>query len=104
MSDAPNGLIELNDLDRDLADGCPNWVDVTAHTYYGPDRTGQRRRANARWQHDLARYLRSGEAVFLVRTAGEGMTRATFRTVTRDGMLARSGHARVYRVSPAGSH
>ena len=63
MSDSPMSLIRLNALSRGLANGCPNWVDVTGRTY-GPDRPrhGESRAHNVRWQHDLTTYLRSGDA------------------------------------------
>lgn len=101
MSDAPNGLIELNALDRDLANGCPNWVDVTAKTYFGADRASVPRRFNKRWQHDLATYLLSGDAVFLVRIHGDGMASATLRTIKHGGLLAATRYTRIYRTAHA---
>ncbi len=74
MTDSPIAQIELNALSRGLANGCRNWVDVTGLTY-GPDRgqyPGQPRVDNARWQRDLLRYLRSGDAVILVRAGTRG--------------------------------
>ena len=100
MSDAPSGLIEVNALDRDLSHGCPNWIDVTGRTY-GIDKPrvhGQSRRANKHWQSDLRRYLLSGDAVILVRTAQSGTSPATLRAVQRGGVLVRTSSQRIYRT------
>jgi alpha-1,2-mannosyltransferase len=96
MSDAPSGLIELNKLDSDLSHGCPNWVDVTGRTYFGADKAPVSRAKNSRWQRDLARYLLSGDAVFIVRASGDGLTAATRAAIERGGVLAHRGVMRVY--------
>ncbi len=97
MSDSPMGLIELNALSRGLAAGCPNWVDVTGRTY-GPDRANRSRSHNERWQRDLTRYLRSGDAIVIVRRSGTGISSTTQAAISRDGVLARSAGQTVYRV------
>lgn len=105
LADAPIALIELNVLSRDLARGCPNWIDVSGRTY-GVDAAavvnGRRlpRRQNLEWQADLCRYLTSGDAVILVRSA-TGISAATLRAVTRGGVLASEGGHSVYRTAPA---
>lgn len=100
MSDSPLGEIQLNALSRDLANGCPNWVDVTGETY-GRDRspTGATRINNLRWQRDLTRYLRSGQAVIIVRRSGTGISRQTQAAISRDGVLGRAAGRTVYRVN-----
>lgn len=98
MSDSPMGLIEVNALSRGLAAGCPNWIDVTGRTY-GPDRAnGVSRAQNRRWQRDLTRYLRSGDALLIVRSRGTGVSAGTHAAISRDGVLARAGGQVVYRV------
>lgn len=100
LSDTPMALIELDVLSRDLADGCRNWVDVTGRTY-GADRSagGQTDRSkNTRWQHDLTKYLRSGEALIVARRAATGISRRTQQQLSRDGVLAHAGGQVVYRV------
>lgn len=99
MSDSPMGLIELNALSRGLANGCPNWIDVTGRTY-GPDRSpeGRSRAQNHRWQRDLTRYLRSGDAVIIVRGHGTGVSKRTQAAISRDGVLAHDAGQTVYRV------
>jgi alpha-1,2-mannosyltransferase len=100
MSDAPSGLIEVDALDRGLGNGCRNWIDVTGRTY-GADkapRDGQSRLRNKRWQRDLRRYLLSGDAVILVRTAQSGTSKATLRAVRRGGVLVRVPGQRIYRT------
>jgi alpha-1,2-mannosyltransferase len=97
LSDSPMGLIEVDALSRSFANGCRNWVDVTGRTY-GPDRSNRRRVDNARWQRDLTAYLRSGNAVIIVRGSGTGLSRATYRAIERDGVLARAGGHTLYRV------
>ena len=101
MSDSPMSLIRLNALSRGLANGCPNWIDVTGHTYFGPDRPrhGESRAHNQRWQQDLVTYLRSGDALVIVRRAGTGIDRTTMRELARGGVLARSHGVTVYRVT-----
>lgn len=105
MSDSPMGEIELNALSRGLADGCRNWIDVTGRTY-GPDRPpagNPARTTNLRWQRDLTDYLRSGQAIIIVRATGTGVSKKTFAAIRRDGVLARIDHHSVYRVTHTGS-
>jgi hypothetical protein len=100
MSDEPAGLIALDRLDVNMSHGCPNWVDVTGRTYFGTDRSSRSRAANPTWQRDLTRYLRSGQAVIILRADGDGMTPKTFEAVTRDGILVSDGRYRVYATAP----
>jgi hypothetical protein len=100
MSDSPAGLIELDRLDRDLAHGCTNWVDVTGRTYVAPDKSPHRRSRNARWQRDLTHYLLSGQAAIIVRASGDGMTPGTRAAIERGGQLAHRGRITVY-ATPA---
>jgi hypothetical protein len=97
MSDAPAGLIELNKLDSDFANGCPNWVDFTGRTYFGRDfsSTAPRKR-NAAWQHDMLAYLTSGQAVFVVRASGDGLARQTRAALIRGGVLMNDGSGALY--------
>lgn len=103
MADSPMGLIELNVLSRDFANGCRNWVDVSGRTY-GVDRgrtaTGKPigRSENLIWQRDLLNYLRSGQAIVLVRISGTGISRATLAAIRAGGVLKRAGGYTVYRV------
>lgn len=100
VADAPMALIELNSLSRDLARGCPNWVDVTGRTYdadAGHGTTYTPRPRNRKWQADLRPYLLSGNAVILIRPA-TGLSAATRRAVTSHPVLARSHGYTVYRI------
>ncbi len=101
MSDSPMSLIRLDALSRGLENGCPNWIDVTGHTYFGRDlpRHGETRPHNVQWQRDLTTYLRSGDAVVIVRRGGTGINSRTQRALARDGVLARSHGVTVYRVT-----
>jgi hypothetical protein len=101
MSDEPAGLIALDRLDTNMSHGCPNWVDVTGRTYFGADRSSHSRAANTSWQRDLTRYLRSGQAVIILRADGDGMTATTFAAITRDGILVSQGRYHVYATDPA---
>ena len=103
MSDSPMGLILLNTLSRDLSHGCQNWVDVTGRTYgidasSGVDGGPGPRSKNPRWQRDLLRYLRSGNAVLLIRTAGTGISHSTLVTLHRAGALAAADGYVIYRT------
>ncbi|GAB2484394.1 glycosyltransferase 87 family protein [Jatrophihabitans fulvus] len=99
MSDTPVVLIRLNVLSRDFAHNCANWVDVTGRTY-GRDRGTGPRRSNLRWQHDLRRYLASGDVVVLGRVAGSGISRTTLGELRRGGTVASAGGHTVY-LSPS---
>ncbi|WP_375478576.1 glycosyltransferase 87 family protein [uncultured Jatrophihabitans sp.] len=105
VSDSPAALIELNLLSRNLARGCPDWVDVTGRTYDvdAPDDNGPARRTkNAKWQRDALRYLTSGDAVLLIRHA-TGLSGQTRREIRRRGKLIASGHGfRAYLMRSPG--
>ena len=106
MSDSPMALIQLNVLDRTLADGCPDWVDVTGRTY-APDmslrgRGGSRvaRAANTKWQRAVRDYLLSGNAVVVLRPRDAGISPSTLGDIAAGGVLATDGVHTIYRVSP----
>jgi hypothetical protein len=89
MTDSNSALILMNRLSTDLRHGCPNWIDVTGHTYFGPAKSRSVPRAgNLVWQAYLRRYLLSGDAVTAVR-AGTGLSRATKRIIASHPVLAR---------------
>lgn len=99
QSSSPAPLIALNVLSSDLQHGCQQWVDVSGRTY-GVDRspTNQPRDLNQRWQHDLLRYLRSGQAFVLADVRREGFSHRTLVTFAKDPPVAR-GDAIVLRVT-----
>jgi alpha-1,2-mannosyltransferase len=116
MSDSPMALIALNALDRSLANGCPNWIDVTGRTYAsdmavrGPDGRRVPRMANPRWQRALRDYLLSGDAVIIIRAKDAGVSPTTWEAILEGGVLATDGAHVIYRVeatavegSPAGA-
>ncbi|MCA1674257.1 MAG: hypothetical protein LC799_19395, partial [Actinobacteria bacterium] len=104
MSDSPMALIGLNALDRNLANGCPNWIDVTGRTYAsdmnvrGQDGRRVSRIANPRWQRALRDYLLSGDAVIIMRAKDVGISPATWDAIVGGGVLATDGAYVVYRV------
>jgi hypothetical protein len=103
MSDSPMGLILLDTLSKDLGDGCPNWIDVTGRTYGVdagtlPGGKPLSRVANPTWQRDLLNYLRSGDAVMLIRTAGTGVSHQTQTALRRGGILATAGGHTIYHT------
>jgi hypothetical protein len=107
-SDSPMALIGLNALDRSLANGCVDWVDVTGRTY-DPDmdvRGGDGKRvsrvANQRWQLALQAYLRSGGAVIIARPKDVGIGPATWNAIRSGGVLAAAGPNTVYGVAFTG--
>jgi hypothetical protein len=108
MSDSPTVLIGLNALDRDLANGCPNWVDVTGRTYApdmrvrGPDGRLLSRPANPRWQGALRDYLLSGDAVIVTRANEEGLSPTTWDAIRAGRVLARDGTHVIYAVPRRG--
>lgn len=71
MSDSPMALIEMNVLDRDLARGCQNWIDVTGQAFrLGLTHQG----TDLAWQRLFARYALSGDAVTLFRPSNTGIS------------------------------
>jgi hypothetical protein len=104
MSDSPMALIELNALDDSLADGCPDWVDVSGRTY-APDMAvrgldGRRlsRSANPRWQQAVRDYLLSGDAVILLRANDAGISPATQAAIESGEVLGRDRTHVIYSV------
>ncbi|MGI8678701.1 MAG: hypothetical protein ACR2LX_08470 [Jatrophihabitans sp.] len=100
MTDSPTALIELDVLSRDLSHGCPNYVDVSGRTYDAdaspPGRPYLSRPRNPKWQADLLRYLRSGQAAIVFRPL-TGLSAKTRRTINRWPVLARAGGITVRR-------
>jgi hypothetical protein len=103
MSDSPMALIELDVLSRDLADHCPNWVDVTGRTYdvdSPPPGDFVGRAHNTKWQSDLRDYLLHGDATIIIRRR-TGLDAATRRLIRHLPVLESAHGVRVYRVPPA---
>ena len=104
MSDSPMALIGLNALSRNLANGCPNWIDVTGRTYASDmnvrGENGRRlsRSANPRWQQALRDYLLSGDAVIIVRAEDAGIGPSTWHAIIGGGILAADGPYFIFRV------
>ena len=104
ISDSPMALIGLNALSRNLANGCPNWIDVTGRTYAsdmnvrGEDGRRVSRVANLRWQQALRDYLLSGDAVIIMRAKDVGIGPSTWEAIVGGGILATDGTHVVYRV------
>ena len=109
MSDSPMALIGLNALSRSLANGCPNWIDVTGRTYASDmdvrDENGRRmsRVDNLHWQQALRDYLLSGDAVIIIRAKDAGISASTWDAIIGGGILAADGAHVVYRVE-SGRH
>ena len=108
MSDSPMALIGLNALNRNLANGCPNWIDVTGRTYASDMRVrgqdGRRvpRTDNPRWQRALRDYLLSGDAVIIIRAKDAGIGSTTWDAILGGGILATDGVHVIYRVEGHG--
>jgi alpha-1,2-mannosyltransferase len=104
MSDSPMALIGLDALSRNLANRCPNWIDVTGRTYAsdmdvrGEDGRRVSRLANPHWQQALRRYLLSGDAVIIMRAKDAGISSSTREAIVGGGILATDGVHSVYRV------
>ena len=104
MSDSPMALIGLNALSRNLANGCPNWIDVTGRTYASDmdvrSEDGRRvsRLANPRWQQALRTYLLSGDAVIIMRAKQVGISSSTWEAIVSGDILATDGVHSIYRV------
>ncbi len=100
MTDSPMALIELDALSRNLDNGCPNWVDVSGRTYDSDAPAPghfERRSRNAKWQADILRYLDSGDAAIVIRSA-TGLSADTERRIRQWPVLERSHGYTVYRT------
>ncbi|HEV7205899.1 MAG TPA: hypothetical protein VGN18_14915 [Jatrophihabitans sp.] len=101
QSDSPMGLIQTNTLTRDLHLGCELWVDVTGKLYDVDRPVGNPRKTSsyARWQTDIVRYLRSGDAVLFVRQPGAiRISRSSQAAIKRDGLIVRIDGYAIYRT------
>jgi uncharacterized membrane protein len=97
-SDSPMALIELDVLSRGLSAGCPNWIDVSGQAFER-QLSETSRFTDRPWQRSARRYLRSGDAVIILRPEATGLSRHTRHAVERDGRLATAGGHSVYRVA-----
>lgn len=102
QSDDPQILAALDVLSTDLQRGCVVWPDVTGYTY---DRDSLRlagvdvpRNQNHRWQADVARFLLSGQATIIHRTA-TGLDVANRRRIDAGPTLAHAGSWALHAVS-----
>lgn len=103
MPDGPMVLIQTDQLTRTLADGCPNWIDVSGRVYdidKAPQGADYPRSLNAKWQRDLRRYLLSGDRVILFRP-GIGIGPTLRREIEQLPLLVDADGVTVYAV-PAG--
>ena len=97
-------LVGLNALSRSLADGCPNWIDVTGRSYEpdmrvrGEDGRRLPRLANPRWQQALRTYLLSGDAVIIMRANDVGISPSTWEAIVGGGILVTDGAHFIYRT------
>ncbi|MFC6704897.1 glycosyltransferase 87 family protein [Flexivirga alba] len=97
MSNNQTVLLRLDALSRGLADGCPNWIDVSGRDM-GPDSPAALKSAHSNWTLALLRYLRSGDAAVMWPNDYYPGVRAGLR---QDGVLAQIGPNVIYRH---GSH
>jgi hypothetical protein len=98
--DGPMVLIQTDLLSRTLADGCPNWIDVTGRVYdvdKAPQGADYPRSLNVKWQRDLRRYLLSGDRDILFRP-GLGMGRDLRRRIDRLPLLVDADGVTVHAV------
>lgn len=97
--DAPIVLIQTDTLSSTLADGCPNWIDVTGRIY-DVDRPkpggNPSRRGNKKWQRSLNTYLFSGDLVIVMRPK-LGIGVRLQRRLDQLPLLLDEGGVKVYR-------
>jgi alpha-1,2-mannosyltransferase len=108
-ADAPDALILMDVLSRDLDRHCRVWVDVTGLTYDTAGAAMRRpngdpvpRHLNRRWQHALLDYLLSGNATILIRRGGDGLAPDTARTIDQRPALTRASGYTLREVPSAG--
>ena len=101
-SDDPQILAALDVLSRDYRLGCAVWPDVTGYTYDRDDARVQgrvvARMQNELWQADVTRFLLSGNAVIVHRSATRLGGEAN-RMVRAGQVLAKSGNWTLHAVS-----
>jgi hypothetical protein len=103
VSDSPVRLIQADALDRGLARGCPNVVDVQGIAHAGgPDPSAAivAGRANDAWRRSIVAYLTSGDAVLL----SDPTIRALlgphrYAELTRGALLVETGPVQIRSVS-----
>jgi len=100
MVDSNSALILMNRLSDELAHGCPNWVDVTGHTYFGAAKSDELRRSrNPVWQRMLRGYLFSGDGLLIVRPKGTQPSYYTQAVIARNEPIARADGFVLYRLT-----
>jgi hypothetical protein len=100
VADDPESQIYLDRLSSDLADGCPDWVDVSGAGYW-PDPYPYGSAARARfWIREEVRYFDSGNAALLVRTLPSPPA-ALVRALAHNGMILHGPEYEAYRGRPA---
>jgi hypothetical protein len=103
QSDSPSVLIALNALDRSFTDRCQNWVDFQGVGHgAGPDPAANviGFRATPAYRRQVARYLRSGDAVVI--QPGYPLLylgKATLQRLKSGPLIAREGDIAIYRTS-----
>lgn len=100
MSNTTTLLLRLDAFSRDLANGCPNWVDVSGRLM-GADDAAALKASHESWQEAELKYLQSGDAVILWPERADYLpvVRAALR---KEPVIARSGVNVAYRVQPTG--
>lgn len=103
ISDSPLALIDMNVLSPEFHRGCADIVDIVGlhmdllrgHPRADPAVTRQ-------WNADMLAYLRSGDAVVLVRKPRAlELWNVTMRKIERDGLVAKYQQRPLYRVRQA---
>ncbi|WP_446666914.1 glycosyltransferase 87 family protein [Flexivirga sp. B27] len=95
MSNNPTVLLRLDALSRGLANGCPNWIDVSGRLM-GPDKAAVLHATNRTWHGVLLQYLRSGDAIALWKPHGNKTIQIISKKLAGDGIIARSGNHVIY--------
>ncbi|MGV8909437.1 MAG: hypothetical protein ACOH1Y_10680 [Propionicimonas sp.] len=97
-SDDPEPLIELDVFGRNIARGCPVWIDLTGHSYVD-EAAGLVRIQNPVFQHQAITYLASGEVAIIGREdTSRYLDAANRKLVNSWPVLARTGSYTVHRV------
>ena len=92
-------MIELDVFGRNIARGCPVWIDLTGHSYVDEAAGVVVRSENAVFQHQVITYLEGGDVAIIGREdSSHYLDAANRKLINSWPVLARNGSYTAHRV------